>query len=280
MASVRRVGTVGGLLTAMMVAAAWSGPGMASAASPSEAKLSAPAGIASTTGCPDVLFVGVRGSGQVESDSGGYGREVAMVRDRVKERAEAAGMAFASERVDYTAADVSVTIPKHWRKLSVTAFEATTGFIQYMASVQDGVAKVQQRLLAAESDCGDTEQKIVLTGYSQGAMAIHRALRRFDDEGRTDILKRVVAVGLLANPERPTNSPAVRVGTSPVTDQGVANFFAWDQRDVPAACSPTRPACATTATSSATSRLLRSGPAEGASTPPTASRSFARSATN
>ena len=69
----------------------------------------------------------------------------------------------------------------------------------YTNSIYDGVDKLIQRMYA---ECNQTQ--FVLTGYSQGALSIHLALRQLAISDPS-MLNRVAGVGLVADPGRTIN---------------------------------------------------------------------------
>ncbi len=73
------------------------------------------------------------------------------------------------------------------------------GMTSYTNSIYDGVDKLIQRMYA---ECNQTQ--FVLTGYSQGALSIHLALRQLAISDPS-MLNRVAGVGLVADPGRTIN---------------------------------------------------------------------------
>ncbi|WP_188113629.1 cutinase family protein [Nocardioides humilatus] len=74
----------------------------------------------------------------------------------------------------------------------------------YFDSIYDGVSKVKSLLADEHAHCPN--EKFVLAGYSQGALAIHIALRQLASEGSSLISSnRLVAVLLLADPAKVAN---------------------------------------------------------------------------
>jgi hypothetical protein len=67
--------------------------------------------------CPTMQVVGVRGSGETQADSGGYGRTVRSVVDRIQQLVPAT----ASHEIDYPAISDRVPSPR----TQVSTFDAT-----------------------------------------------------------------------------------------------------------------------------------------------------------
>ena len=83
----------------------------------------------------------------------------------------------------------------------------------YVNSMWGGVDRLRQLLLAEPARCSGDLEKVVLTGYSQGAQVIHRYLSLYTE---TDIK----AVVLIADPARTSDGDEVRVGGANHTKPG------------------------------------------------------------
>ena len=130
--------------------------------------------------CSEPLVVGVRGSGE----PAGFGDTVVKTVDVFN---SVYGSATDSVALDYPAAGIgAVWAIKPWR----------AG--EFDASVKDGIGELKARNSDAFKTCPD--QKIVLFGYSQGALIINRVLVSFAKN--QPLINRVAAVGLIADPAR------------------------------------------------------------------------------
>lgn len=143
--------------------------------------------------CAAVRVLGVRGSGETASDSGGFGRTVQaavkVFRRRVERRVEV-------ESIDYP------------------AFGFDVGFsdpVRYYDGVRRGIQELKSALLDDLGNC--PKQSVVLVGYSQGAMVVNRALG--DLARRRSVLRAIAAVELLADPQRLGSAPYVEGTASP-----------------------------------------------------------------
>ena len=70
---------------------------------------------------------------------------------------------------------------------------------QYLGSIFDGSAKLQERMTQEFRDCPDS--KVIIVGYSQGALAAH--LNLYDGVNDDD---RIVGVVMIADPSRVSNA--------------------------------------------------------------------------
>ncbi|GAB2599327.1 hypothetical protein Aab01nite_75640 [Paractinoplanes abujensis] len=164
--------------------------------------------------CGDVLFVGVRGSGQ--------------------------NVGMGSENLDLLRALVDgpeeiTAYPLPYRASPVTTFvKPASGRADYLRSVRRGVRALEKLLRERTRDCPD--ERLVLSGFSQGAMVIHRVLQR----ARPATLEHIAAVALMADGDRAPGDRAVRVGSAPAAGRGVAQAYAgtFEARRAPLPAGP------------------------------------------
>jgi hypothetical protein len=136
--------------------------------------------------CADALVLGARGSGELD----GLGNTVGPAVDKLAEQ-------LGSQRivryatVDYTSAAVSVIATDILQSATLGGSDWN-----YFASVDDGTAKITQILNDSKARCPN--EKWLLLGYSQGALALHRALAN----GFSTETARVKGVYLIADPAR------------------------------------------------------------------------------
>ena len=162
--------------------------------------------------CPSYYFIGARGSGEPpQGDPPAYpapsgypsienyhsavaaamGTRVSGIYYGFKERAESHGNTVAP-------------IVLRYRALGVGNIPFLFGHTNYWSSIWQGVNAVIDEMARIRSgSCGGTS-KIVLAGYSQGALAIHLALAKLADAGQTTALSsaHLSAVVLLADPAK------------------------------------------------------------------------------
>lgn len=202
-----------------------------SLASPS-ASVSAPER-GSQASCADVFFLGAMGSGQREvwGPTGGYGWEVNDLRKALARELTSSGITMKASPIDYPARGTEILKPGR-ADINLKRYYDRVQY--YFDGLSSGITEVTNRLIQA-SACDN--QAIVLAGYSQGAMVMHRALVRLRDKGRRDILNRVMGVVLFADGDRAPNSTASRLIGDPVAGRkgrGIAQSFGW-QPDIPRA---------------------------------------------
>ena len=160
--------------------------------------------------CGDVLFLGARGSGQAAGgaavDAGtGMGPQVYAAYQRM-----------VSDRPDRTIAPRAVFYPAQ----EVQAIALNAG--AYFSGLEQGVRDVKRTLRSEALRCPD--QRLVLAGYSQGAMVMHRALQDLStakDPAAVDILARLSGVSsetILAYHEHGLLHPAAAVSAQPTFD--------------------------------------------------------------
>ncbi|WP_442972084.1 cutinase family protein [Rhodococcus sp. T7] len=163
--------------------------------------LAFPAGIANAQGDPilcarngEIAIIGARGSGQSANDFGGLGREVdSAVRAIARSLLAGDPLQVSATAVDYPAESVSVL--------------AGTGAGRYWAGVEQGIqttisvlSRTASEMDSKGSACGGP--RIILVGYSQGAMVMHRVLNRLSTERNHRLLDRIGASVLIADPDK------------------------------------------------------------------------------
>lgn len=190
--------------------------------------------------CGDALIVGVRGSGQTENDYGGWGREMAGLRDALKSRTT--HLDLDTEKIGYPAAPVETLEPTLAQiagllagsplvKAAAIAAWAGTKLAKYVASIRSGVHRLRATIADASTAC--PQRPLVLTGYSQGAMVVHRTLVGLAKDGERKQLKHVAAVGLLADGDRTAGSAQHNLGSASDDARGIAVFGLLSNTDTP-----------------------------------------------
>lgn len=155
------------------------------------------------TACTDVLFLGARGSGQPQGGSAddggtGLGTQVYSVSQRLTRQLP--GRAVTPQAVTYPAQGV---------ELLVTNPDA------YFTSLELGAQSVQKVLRTRAAAC--PQERVVLAGYSQGAMVVHRALQDLDRAGDPEarqILARTDGVVLISDGDRRRRDRVTDYGTA------------------------------------------------------------------
>lgn len=153
--------------------------------------------------CADVLVLGARGSGQPQngsaSDGGtGLGPQVASVADRLQ--GDLAGRTVAVQALRYPA-----------RQAELLVLDPSS----YFGGLERGVTNAKKALSRQAAKC--PRQRFILTGYSQGAMVMHRVLQdlgRSSDASGRKALKRIDAAVLLADGDRSPGGRVTSMGTA------------------------------------------------------------------
>lgn len=147
--------------------------------------------------CPAVQFVGVRGSGEKNSDGAGYGKTVNDVRLKILERYPDAGTFF----VDYQAIPVNILDPRYSSR--------------YRTSVADGVHKLGLFLTRFTARCRTTP--VVLVGFSQGAHVAGDVYQTATSYVRS----KIVGLALIGDPRFNPDQPQVNFGDFDSTKKGI-----------------------------------------------------------
>jgi hypothetical protein len=148
-------------------------------------------------GCPDVHWFGAAGSGErTASDiatNGGMGEIVYQSYQALQQQLAAEGRTITAEAVDYPAKDVPP--------------DAGVGdWLDYMGSVDAGTNALGAQYAAFTAQCPTS--KVVLAGYSQGAMAVHRNLVNIGADPN------LAAALLIADGDRHPNDTTVNIGSA------------------------------------------------------------------
>ncbi len=141
--------------------------------------------------CADVLFIGARGSGQLVGEAGGFGGEVDALRRRLEAKLTKLGLTMQSlPLVDYSA-----------QGIETLALDAITLNSRFFAGVDKGRVEMVAAIHRSRLLCGP-QQRVVLSGFSQGAMVVHLTLNALEREDRAH----VSAAVMLSDPLRVARS--------------------------------------------------------------------------
>ena len=148
-------------------------------------------------GCPDVHWIGAAGSGErTEHDiaaNGGMGQIVYQSYQALQQRLAAEGRTITAEAVNYPAKDVPA--------------DAGVGdWLDYMGSVDAGTNALGAQYADFTAQCPTS--KVVLAGYSQGAMAVHRNLLAIGANPN------LAAALLIADGDRHPDDTTVNIGSA------------------------------------------------------------------
>jgi Cutinase len=148
-------------------------------------------------GCPDVHWFGAAGSGERTATdiaaNGGMGEIVYQSYQALQQQLAAEGRTITAEAVNYPAKDVPP--------------DAGVGdWLDYMGSVDAGTNALGAQYAAFTAQCPTS--KVVLAGYSQGAMAVHRNLVNIGADPN------LAAALLIADGDRHPDDTTVNIGSA------------------------------------------------------------------
>ena len=148
-------------------------------------------------GCPDVHWIGAAGSGErVGTDLTAYdgmGRVVYQSLTELSTELQQDGRTLTAEAVDYPA----VPVPDDDGGVGA--------WLGFMGSVDTGAAALGKQYEDFVQQCPTS--KVVLAGYSQGAMVVHRNLQALGASPN------LAAVLLVADGDRRPDDPTLNLGT-------------------------------------------------------------------
>ncbi|MFT3662555.1 MAG: cutinase family protein [Gordonia sp. (in: high G+C Gram-positive bacteria)] len=181
------------------------------------------AGTGTSTNCADVVFIGAAGSGQRTNpgENGDIGREMYQTWLNLKADADAAGLSAELRPVEYPADEVPFL---ETAKIALDVYKKNqfdpSPLKPYFESISAGADATTEEIKGALR-CRDS--KIVVAGYSQGAMAVHRALHRVDPD------EKIVAGVMVGDGDRLPQSQDPYVGTyqksdTPKKSRGIAQY--------------------------------------------------------
>jgi hypothetical protein len=195
-------------------------PAAQAAASPAARAAASPvAADVSTAACNGVLFIGARGSGEfgpgsdgwprgrTKADHYGLGGEVNDVYNRIKSDLSGTGLSL----------DAPVSIGYHADRVQTLL---RLDFSKYFGDLAAGVAAAKASLTGHAKAC--PHQPVVLAGFSQGAMVMHRVLH--DLGGTTSgraILARIAAAVLIGDGDQVPGDREVRFGSAAGNARGI-----------------------------------------------------------
>jgi hypothetical protein len=188
--------------------------------------------------CPDVEFLGARGSGQPSGGQfKGLGPEISYMFSVVQSDVRHDGYSYRTWALNYPAVSVDVLKP--------SAVELMTGamgllywynhnYKKFQASISEGVGEMVAQMSTLHSAC--PHAFITVGGYSQGAMVVHQALLRVKSKS---VQKCQNGTILLADGNRVPNTIVAQFGSSPRDGEGIATWAKYTihvgatPRDIP-----------------------------------------------
>lgn len=153
--------------------------------------------------CQDVVFVGARGSGENSYDDDGLGKNVEVARNEFVTKVD--GRRVGWHAVDYPASSVGM-LAKDPEK--------------YFKGLKKGVIALQDFLAERSAMC--PREKYLLSGYSQGAMVVHRSVWAMADPD-----DQWLGAILIADGDRVPNDRSYAWGSAPRKSYGIT----WAMRE-------------------------------------------------
>lgn len=164
----------------------------------------------------DVLFVGLRGSGEKVDEYDGMGRFVAKQREIMADQLYAKGRSLTSVAIidpDYPARPTS--------DLGDVSNGILTNTNRFFEGVSAGKAALRKLINGWAADSACSKQRLVLAGYSQGAMVIHQVINDLDFFPGDPVRNRIDRAILIADPDNSTSDPNVKQAMKDLNGIGI-----------------------------------------------------------
>jgi YVTN family beta-propeller protein len=199
--------------------------------SPSMTASGAPLSSAATSGgCDPVWFIGARGSGEPESGYDGMGPAVDHMASVIYADLAAKGMAMARIHDPYSADSVDDLKPNAAVQALLAAGELAAAAREYIdtsvgkydASMTQGIKDAESQVGTLLASCPDA--KIIMAGYSQGAVAVHDA-ENWLAENKPGEFSHIAGTLLLGDPDRVPQTKAKLFGTSAAGAEGLRVYL-------------------------------------------------------
>ncbi len=160
----------------------------------------------------DIQLIGVPGSGENPNRDGQFGGTVWSAITELTANQRKAGRTVASKPVNYPAEAVDVIATNPGR---------------YFDGLSEGVGLTLSMLtdFALNKECA--QQRLVLVGYSQGAIVLHRVAHTLQEPGFKDVASRIDGIVLIADGDKVPNDAVSNFGTAPRNRHGVGQDYSW-----------------------------------------------------
>jgi len=191
----------------------------------------AAAPVSSTTVCADILLVGMTGSGEGSSTTTPFGRTLEPFRRTYVRAALAGGRTLRQHYLGRPTSTATTLKTSPGADGPASSAVTATTEQRWEGDLSGDATRIVSALGSAASSC--PRQQIVLVGYAQGAMAMHRTLLKLAHQ--PGIFRRVVAATLIADGDRVPRTAAIRSGAeiASATAKGVHPWFRAAMADVP-----------------------------------------------
>jgi len=189
-------------------------PGQALAAAKPSGVTSRPA----ASGCYTVTVLGARGSGQ--SSTGpfhGYGPEVYKAISIIGDYLRAKKVSYNTGAINYSSVSVNVLDPAKLDFVDWTDY-LNNHVDKFVDSIGTGASDTVLLAEIVHAIC--PKEKLVLVGYSQGAMVMHDAEIQLETKSR-GTFDEIIGTVLIGDGDRVPNTKAHEFGSSPASGEGL-----------------------------------------------------------
>lgn len=181
--------------------------------------------------CPSVAFIGARGSGESFDTFAGLGPAVDRMAGILSARLATHKLSLQREAVPYPADSVDDLRPSvsELALLLIDPPQAVADYVhdnlgKYARSIDSGIGITVSLAVGTVTDCPRT--KLVMAGYSQGAIVMHEAeLRLTSSRHRRAVLRHVVGTLLLGDGDRVPFTRAREFGSSAPRAEGIRTYL-------------------------------------------------------
>jgi hypothetical protein len=181
---------------------------------------------AASSGCADVWYIGARGSGEPAQGFDGMGAAVDHMYSVLSADLASKGLTVSPVADAYSADPVTELLPNAEVKrdlrsgnlVAAAAVYIRTSVNPYLASIQQGIAGAEKAVHTVLAKC--PKARIVMAGYSQGAIAIHDAENYLAGKQHAEF-SHIAGTLLLGDPDRVPHTKAKLFGSSTAGAQGL-----------------------------------------------------------
>lgn len=171
--------------------------------------------------CTQVTIIGARGSGQPATGPfGGFGPQVDKAISVIEGDLQAKNISYGAESVDYPAESVDVLSPSAIDFIDWSDY-ITNHLDPFLNSITTGVSVSVGDAESAQQTCNS---KIIMVGYSQGAMVVHQAELQLKSQDPA-AYNLIIGTVLVADGNRVPNSASKLFGSSPAAGEGIESWI-------------------------------------------------------
>lgn len=173
--------------------------------------------------CSQVTIIGARGSGQPNDTTGpfkGFGPQVDEAITVIEGDLHAKNISYGADSVNYPAESVDVLSPSAIDFIDWNDY-ITNHLDPFMNSIATGVSVSVSDAESAQHTCGS---KIIMVGYSQGAMVMHQAELKLKTQDPA-AYNLIIGTVLVADGNRVPNTAAKEFGSSPAAGEGIESWI-------------------------------------------------------